>query len=110
MPVVGRAPSTRGRIWAEEALLGYQILLSIHKVSHVIIFQQRAVEGAVQGAGRAQVLILGRRVTAWQPLPSPVFSLPRKAQEGARSKTSQARIGLGGPGTQESFHPLQESA
>lgn len=71
MPAVGRAPRTRGGVWAEEALLGYQVLLGIHQVPHVVILQQRSVEGAVQGAGRAQVLVLGRRETAWQPLPSP---------------------------------------
>lgn len=80
MPAMGRASSTRGRVWAEEALLGYQVLLRIHQVAHVIILQQRAVEGAIQGASRAQVFILGRRETVWQPLPSPVCSLLRVAQ------------------------------
>lgn len=83
MPAVGRAPRTRGRVWAEEALLGHQVLLRIHQVPHVVILQQRSVEGAIQGAGRAQVLILGRRETAWQPPPSPVRGLLRTAQGGA---------------------------
>lgn len=69
MPAVGRAPRSRGRFWAEEPLLGHQVLLGINQVPHVIIFQQRTVEGAVQWAGGAQVFILGRRETAWQPLP-----------------------------------------
>lgn len=82
MPAMGRACSTRGRVWAEEALLGHQVLLRIHQVAHVVILQQRAVEGAIQGASRAHVFILGRRETAWQPLPSPVRSLLRVAQGG----------------------------
>lgn len=40
MPAVGHAPSTRGRDWAEEALLGYQAFLSIYQVPRVIIHQQ----------------------------------------------------------------------
>lgn len=98
VPAVGCAPSARGRVWAEEALLGYQVLLSIHQVPHVVILQQRAVEGAVQGAGRAQVLILGRgRQSTWPPLPSPARGLQRKAQGGPGCHR-QAGAGLGGLG------------
>lgn len=61
MPAVSCAPRARGRVGAEEALLGYQVLLSVHQIPHVVILQQGAVEGAVQGAGGAQVLILGSR-------------------------------------------------
>ena len=92
MPAVGRAPSTRGRVWAEEALLRYQVLLSVHQVPHVVVLQQRPVEGAVQGAGRAQVLVLGRRGQSVAASPQP------SAQGGSgRDSMKEARAGLGGP-------------
>lgn len=90
MPAVGCAPSTRNRIWAEEALLGYQVLLRIHQVPHVVILQQRAVEGAVQGAGRAQILILGRRETEDGSLSPP----QRLASYGWLKEVQEVRIGL----------------
>lgn len=40
MPTVGCAPSAWGRVWAEEPLLGDQILFGIYQVPHVIILEQ----------------------------------------------------------------------
>lgn len=40
VPTVGCAPSAWGRVWAEEPLLGDQILFSIYQVPHVIILEQ----------------------------------------------------------------------
>lgn len=93
---MGRAPRSRGRVWAEEPLLGHQVLLGIHQVPHVVIFQQRTVEGAVQRAGGAQVFVLGRRETAWQPLS------PAQCRKAPRGQGLTIRQGLGSEARTES--------
>lgn len=92
VPAVGRAPGPRRRVRAEEALLRHQVLLGVHQVPHVVVLQQRPVEGAVQGAGRAQVLVLGRRGQRGS------LSQPSAQGGSGRDSMEEARAGLGGLG------------